>query len=125
MPHHLLTNFEIQKYYQIKTIFNVVYSRNNLSDTKYGVYVINLDEYESIETHWIALYVNAEKYVNSFAVEHILKEMRKIIGNENIVTNIYRIQACDSVMCGYFCIKLTDFMLKGKSLTEYTNFMFS
>ena len=54
---HPLTNFEIQKYYQNEPKFNGIYSRN-LSKIKYGAYVINLDEYKSIETHWIALYVD-------------------------------------------------------------------
>ena len=59
-------------------------------------------------------------YFDSFGVEHIPKEIRKFIGNKNI-TNIYRIQAYDSIMCGYICIGFIDFMLKGKSLLEYTN----
>ena len=70
---HLLTNFEIQKYYQNEPKFNGVYSRNNLPKIKDGVYVINLDEYKSIGTHWIALYVNGNNaiYFHSFGVEHI------------------------------------------------------
>ena len=36
-------------------------------------------------------------------------------------TNSFRIQAHDSVMCGYFCNGFLDFMLKGKTLTEYKN----
>ena len=85
--------------------------------------IINLDEFESIGTHWIALYVNAknETYFDSFGVEHVPKEIRKFIESKNIMTNIYRIQAYDSIMCGYFCIGFIDFMLKGKSLLEYTN----
>ena len=43
-------------------------------------------------------------YFDSFGVEHIPKEIRKFIRNKNIITNIYRIQAYDSIMCGYFCI---------------------
>ena len=54
-------------------------------------------------------------------VEHIQKEIKKFINNKNIKTNIFRIQAYDSVMCGYFCIGFIDFMFKGKTLTEYTN----
>ena len=52
--------------------------------------MINLDEYESIGTHWIALYVNDNnvKYFDSFGVEHIPKEIQKFIGNKNIITNI-------------------------------------
>ena len=54
-------------------------------------------------------------YFDNFGVEHIPKEIRKLIVYENIITNIYRIQAYDSKMCGYFCIEFTDFLLKGKS----------
>ena len=53
-------------------------------------------------------------------VEHIPKEIWKFIGNKNI-TNIYRIQAFDPIMCGYFCIGFIDFMVNGKSLLDYTN----
>ena len=58
MPPHPLTNFEIQKYYQNKPRFNGVYSRDNLTKIKNRAYVINLDEYSDIGTHWVALYVN-------------------------------------------------------------------
>ena len=54
MPPHPLTNFEIQKYYENEPNINGVYSRNNLSQIKDAAYIINLDEYESIGTHWIA-----------------------------------------------------------------------
>ena len=60
-------------------------------------------------------------YFNSFGVKHIPKGIRKFIGNKNIITYIYRIQAYDSIMCEYFCIRFIDFMLKGKSLLNYTN----
>ena len=122
MPPHPLTNFEIQKYYENELKFDGVYSRNNLSKIKNGTYIINLDECESIGTHWIALYVNDKKvtYFDSFGVEYIPKEIKKFIGNKNI-TNIYRIQAYDSIMCGYFCIGFINFILKGKSLLDYTN----
>ena len=46
---------------------------------------------------------------------------RKFTGNRNIITNSYRIQAYDPIMCGYFCIGFIDFMSKGKLLLEYTN----
>ena len=73
MPTHPLTNFEIQKYYQNETKFNGVYSRNKLPKIKNGAYVINLDEYESIGTHWIALYVNEDNiaYFDSFGVDSV------------------------------------------------------
>ena len=64
---------------------------------------------------------NNVTYFDSFGVEHILKEIRAFIDNKNIQINIFRIQACDSIMCGYFCIGFIDFMLAGKTLTEYAN----
>ena len=79
-PPHPLTNFEIQMYYQNKPRFNGVYSRHNLPDKiKDGAYVINLDEYSDIGTHWIALYVNTKTvtYFDSFEVEHIPTKNKK------------------------------------------------
>ena len=80
MPPHPLTNFEIQKYYQNKPKFNGVYSRNNLSKIKDGVYVTNLDEFKSIGTHWITLYVNGNNaiYFDSFGIKHIPKKNIRI-----------------------------------------------
>ena len=112
------------KYYENKSRFNGVYSRDNLPNKiKDGAYVINLDEYSDIGTHWIALHVknNDITYFDSFGVEHISKEIKAFIKNKNIKTNIFRIQVYDSIMCEYFCIGFIDFMLKGKSLIEYTN----
>ena len=62
-------------------------------------------------------------YFDSFGVsfEHIREEIKLFIGNKNIKANIYRIQANDSVMCEYFCIGFIEFMLAGKTLTDYTN----
>ena len=60
-------------------------------------------------------------YFDSFGVEHILKNLKKLIGNKNITTSIYRIYAYDSIMCRYFCIVFIDFMLKGKCLLDYKN----
>ena len=74
---------------------------------KDGGYVINLDEYCNIETHWAALYLNNKTVT--------------FIGNKNIITNIFRIQAYDSVMCGYFCIGFIYFLFNGNSLTYFTN----
>ena len=60
-------------------------------------------------------------YFDIFGAEHIAKEILKNIWNKKIITNIYRIQAYDSIMCGKFCIGFIDFMLKGKGLLDYTN----
>ena len=67
---HLLNNFEIQKYYQNELKFNGVYCRNNLPK-------INLDQYELIGTHWIALYDNAKNVTDfdSFGVKHFQNEL--------------------------------------------------
>ena len=75
MPSHRLNNFEIQKYYENESKFNGVYLINNLFKIKDRTYIINLDEYESIGTYWIALYVNAENviYFDSLGVENIPK----------------------------------------------------
>ena len=78
MPFHPLTNIEINEYYKNEPIFNGVYSRNNLPKIiKKGAYVINLDEYANIGTHWIALFVKAKYTVcfDSFGLEHISKEI--------------------------------------------------
>ena len=119
-----------------------MYSRNNLPNKiKKGAYVINLDEYENTGTHWVALFVkpkymtessSSERtvYFDSFGIEHIPKKINKFIGNSDttkssaiarIKSNIFRIQAYDSIMCGYFCIEFINYMLKGKTLLDYTN----
>ena len=64
---------------------------------------------------------NSVTYFIFFGVEHILKEIRTFINNKNVKTNIFRIQVYNSVMCRYFSIGFFDFMLTGKTLTEYTN----
>ena len=64
---------------------------------------------------------NDVTYFDSFGVEHIPKEIKAFINNKKIKTNIFRVQAYDSIMYGYFCIGFIDFMLKGKALIEFTN----
>ena len=118
LTRHPLTNFEIQEYYQNEPRFNGIFSRDNLpnNNIKNGAYVINLDEYHDIGTHWVALYVNNKTiaYCDSFGVEHIPREIIKFIGNKKIITY-------DSIMCDYFCIGFINFMFNGNSLTDYTN----
>ena len=124
MPPHLLTNFEIQKYYQDELRFNGVYSRDNLPKIKDWAYIINLDGYSDIGTHWVSLYVNNNDvtYLDSFGVEHIPKETKSFIDPSLLITaNIFRVQAYDLIMCGYFWIGFIDFEFKGKTLTEFTN----
>ena len=123
IPLHPLTNFKRQKYYQNEPRFNGGYSRDNSKNIRDEAYILNLDEYSDIGTHWVSLYVqnNDVTYFDSSGVEHIPKEIRTFIGNKNIKTNVFRIQAFDSRMCRYCCIGFIDFMLAGTTLTEFTN----
>ena len=124
IPFHPLTNFEISEYYENEPRFNGVCSRDNLTtNIKKGAYVINLDENKDAGTHWIALYVKNKQVVcfNSFGVEHVPKEIIRFIKNKDIIANIFRLQAYDSIMCGYFCIKFIDHMFDDKTLIDYTN----
>ena len=120
---HPLTNIEISEYNKNELRFNGIYSGNNLPKTiKKGAYKINLDEYENTGTHWVSLFVKPKYkvYFDSFGIEHIPKEINKFINND-IKSNIFRIQAYDSIMCGYFCIEFINYILKGKTLLDYTN----
>ena len=101
MPSHLFTNFEIQECYKNQLKLNGVYSRDNLPNKiKDGAYIINLDEYSDIGTHWIALWVNNNNvtYFDCFGVEHIPKEIKQFINrplssasqNKDIMANIFR-----------------------------------
>ena len=118
IPLHLLTNFEIQKCYQNEPRFKGVYSRNKLpKKINDGPCIINLDEYAEVGRHWIALCCRRSEtvYFNSFGVEHVPEETKKFIGIKNLIANILRVQANNSIICGYFCIGFIDLMLAGKN----------
>ena len=85
---------------------------------KDGAYVINLDEYADVGTRWIALFCNRNEivYFDSLGVEHVPEEIKEFIGNKNIIANIFRVQANDSVMCRCFYIGFIDFMLARKKI---------
>ena len=89
-----------------------------MSEIKDGPYIAYLDEFESVGIQWIALYLNAENvtYFDSFWVENISEEIRKLVKDRCIIRNIYRIQAYDSTMCEFIY-----FMLKDEIWLEYTN----
>ena len=74
-------------------------------------------------THWIVLFCKKMKLFILIVLELnvFLKQLKKFIGNKNIKANIFRIQANNSIIRGYFCIGFIDFMLAGKTLTDYTN----
>ena len=92
MPPHHLTNFEIEKYYKNEPRFNGIFSRNNLPKKINDVaYLISLDEYADVGTHWMALFYNKNQiaYFDSFGFEHVLEEIKKFVGNKNIKANIF------------------------------------
>ena len=88
----------MQTCYQKEPRFNGIYSKDNLSRIRDGTYILNLDKYSDIGTHWIALYEN-KKRKNKY----------------------FRIQAYGSIMCGYFCTGFLDFMFARITLTDFAN----
>ena len=62
-------------------------------------------------------------YFDSFGVEHVPKGIKRFVGHKDIKTNIFRIQAYNSVMCGYFCIGFIDFMFANKTLIDFTSLL--
>ena len=84
---------------------------------------MNLDDYKNIGTLWIALHSKNDEIIcfDSFGAECIPKEIKKFVGHKDIKTNIFRIQDCNSIICGYFCILFIDFMFAGKKLVDFTN----
>ena len=85
---------------------------------KDDAYVINLDEYADVGMHWIALFCirNEIVYFDRFGVEYAPQKIKEFVKNKNIISNIFRVQANDSVMWGYFCIGFIDFMLVDKKI---------
>ena len=123
----------------LNVYYKGVFSKSNLpKKIKDGAYLINIDEYEDLDTYQITLFCSRNEifYFDSFGVEHIPEEIKTFVEefldrpsssasqNKNIKANIFRVQANDSVICGYFCIGCIDFTLAGKKLTDFTN-MFS
>ena len=88
-----------------------------------GAYVINLDQYADVGTHWIALFCKRNEivYFDSFVVEHVPEEIKEFIENKNIKANTFRVEANNSIMCGYVCIGFVNFMLAVKKLTDFTS----
>ena len=85
--------------------------------------MISLDEHADVGTHRIAFFCKRSEivYFNTFAVERVPEEIKNFIRNKNIKANIFRVQANNSVMCGYFCIEFIDFMFAGSKLTNVTS----
>ena len=125
IPPHPLTNFEIQKYYKNEPRFNGVFSRNNLpKKIKDGAYVTNLDNMQ-MQAHIGLLYFVTEMklFILIVLVLNIFLKKLKNLFEIKTKTNIFQVQANDSVMCGYFCIGFIDFMLAGKKLTKVVKYL--
>ena len=117
IPPHPLTNSEIKEYYENKPRFNGVYCRDSLpKKIETEEYAINRDEYADVGAHWIVLYVknNEVIYFDNFGVEYVPKEIKRFAEHKNTKTNIFTIQADNSIMCGYFTLIL--YLQKGVRL---------
>ena len=116
MLSHPLTSFEIKEYYQDENKFNVVYSGKNLPKLKdrykQQIFMIsNQQKLLRLPFMWIVI---MQHVFDSFGVKYITQKRKKIISNKNITANIYRIWAIDSTICGWFCVRFINFVLKGK-----------
>ena len=114
MPPHPLNYFEIQNCYQNESKFRnlVVF----IQEIIYRTYVINLDGFKSNWNSCDKFVCECWKFNILWELKIFRKKFKKIIGNKNIIANIHRIQAYDSIMCGNFCIGYIDFMLNGNKL---------
>ena len=111
----------------LNVYYKGVFSKSNLpKKIKDGAYLINIDEYEDLDTYQITLFCSRNEifYFDSFGVEHIPEEIKEFIGNKNIKANLFRVKENNSIMCGYFCIAFINFMLAGKKLADYTNLFY-
>ena len=104
-------------------ILEIICLKQQKKKKKKRRYAINLDEYTDVGTHWFALYVKNNEFIyfDSFGVEHVPKEIKKFVGHKSTKINIFRIQAGNAIMCGYFCIRFIDFMCENKSLIDFTS----
>ena len=110
-------------YFDSDKRFDGVFSRDNLNIfNKDGAYIINLDKYDNIGTHWVAIYLknNNVTYFDSFGIEYIPKEITKLINDKSIKSNIFRIQLLNSILCGYFYIGFIEYTFNNLGLNEYT-----
>ena len=67
------------------------------------MYVINLDDNNSKEAHWVSLFINKNTaaYFDSFRIEYIPQELLNKTKDKLITHNIFRIQDNESVMFGF------------------------
>ena len=69
------------------------------------------------------LYFEMKLFILIVLVLNIFLKKLKNLFEIKTKTNIFQVQANDSVMCGYFCIGFIDFMLAGKKLTKIVKYL--
>ena len=109
-------------YFNSDKRFDGTFSRDNLNIfNKDGAYIINLDKYDNIGTHWVAIYLknNNVTYFDSFGIEYIPKEITKLINDKSVKSNIFRIQSFNSILCGYFYTGFIEYTSNNLGLNEY------
>ena len=117
-----LTHVKIIEYYENEPRFNGVYSRDTLPKTiKKGAYVINLDKYADVGTHWIALHLKIMKLLTLIALvlSMFLKKLKDLLDIKTSKQTY--LEAYNSIMCGYLCIGFIDFMFANKTLIDSTS----
>lgn len=127
-PIHSLSNFEIEDYFKLVGIKGGVYSKDNVPN-KIGVnscYIINLDDSGNDGTHWVLLMnKKTEKtilYFDSFGVKYPPKSILEMKTNKLIVCNNKKIQDINSLLCGYYCLKLAlECLVKDKKYIDVIN----
>ena len=123
---HPLNNIETGSYFKYGPRLNGICPRKNLPRIKDGAYATNLADKYSKGKHWVSLYIdrNTAIYFYSFGIDYILQEVLNKIKGKLITHNIFIMQDNESVMCGFYCIALIDYMLAAKNVLDYTNFFF-
>ena len=118
---HLLSNIDITNYFDYEPRFDGVFSKKNSSRIKHGAFLINLDDKKSKGRHWVTLLIDRNKvvYFLSFETQYILQEI--LNKDKSITHSIFRIPNDDSILCGFYCMALIEYMLAGKALLDYTN----
>ena len=83
----------------------------------------NLDDKQNKRTHWGSLFIGRDTavYFDSFRIEYISQELLSKIKDKSITHNIFRIQDDDSIMCGFYYIVFTEYIISGKKLLDYNN----
>ena len=67
--------------------------------------------------------MNGQIYFESFGIEYILKEILKMIVNKSVTTNIYRIQANNSMIFDTFILDLLLYVEKQKLYSFYQSIL--